>query len=93
MKCSDVYRHICDNLDARLKTRRCREIRLHLKSCPDCSAYLASLKKTVIMVSSVPAPRLPKGAHERLMKALSAHGCFAGEVPPPRRKRSPRRHR
>jgi anti-sigma factor RsiW len=91
MKCSEVYRHICDNLDANLRTRRCQQIRLHLKTCPDCTAYLASLKTTVIMYRSVPAPRLPKGAHQRLMRALNAHGCLTGPVRGPRRKRSPGR--
>lgn len=92
MKCSDVYRHICDNLDANLKTGRCLKIRQHLRTCPDCTAYLASLKSTVVIYRSVPSPRLPKGAHERLMKALSAHGCFTGPVRP-RRRRAPRRQR
>ena len=56
MKCSDVYRHICDNLDANLKTGRCLKIRQHLRTCPDCTAYLASLKSTVVIYRSVPSP-------------------------------------
>jgi len=86
MKCSEVYRHICDNLDQRLRTRRCREIRLHLGACPDCRAYLASLKSTVVLYRSVPSPGLTKAAHDRLMKALQAHGCIPGPAPRPRRK-------
>lgn len=78
MKCTDVYRHICDNLDQRLGTRRCREIRLHLRVCPNCRAYLASLKRTVVLYRSIPSPRLPRGAHDRLIRALKANGCFAG---------------
>ena len=76
MKCTDVYLHICDNLDQRLGTRRCREIRAHLRLCSNCSAYLASLKRTVILFRSVPAPRLPRAAHDRLIRALRKNGCF-----------------
>ena len=76
MKCTEVSLHICDNLDRRLRTRRCREIRKHLRACRNCRAYLDSLKRTVILYQSVPSPRLPKGAHDRLFRALKAHGCF-----------------
>lgn len=62
MKCSDVYRHICDNLDQRLGTRRCKEIKRHLGACPDCRAYLASLKATVRMYRSLPSPLHERGA-------------------------------
>ena len=90
MKCTEVYRHICDNLDQRLGTRRCREIRTHLRACRNCSAYLSSLKRTVVLYQSIPSPRLPPGAHERLITALKAHGCFAAPLKQPR-KRSGRR--
>jgi hypothetical protein len=90
MKCTDVYLHICDNLDQRLGTRRCREIRLHLRVCRNCRAYLASLKRTVTLYQSVPSPRLPRAAHDRLIRALNAHGCFP-EQGVPARKRSGRR--
>ncbi|HMK39729.1 MAG TPA: hypothetical protein VK569_10335 [Bacteroidota bacterium] len=90
MKCSEVYRHICDNLDQSLRTRRCREIRLHLDACRDCRAYLASLKSTVVLYRSLPSPGLPKGAHERLMRALRSHGCIPGVQRRPRRKRASR---
>lgn len=91
MKCSEVYRHICDNLDQRLGTRRCREIRRHLGACPDCRAYLASLKRTVTLYQSVPSPRLPKAAHDRLIRVLNAHGCFPVPEPRVRRRSSPRK--
>ncbi len=86
MKCSDVYLHICDNLDQRLGTRRCREIRLHLRVCRDCRAYLASLKRTVILYQSVPSPRLPRAAHDRLIRVLNAHGCFPEPATRPRKR-------
>ena len=86
MKCIDVYLHICDNLDQRLGTRRCREIRAHLRVCRNCSAYLASLKRTVILYRSVPSPRLPRGAHDRLIRALQKQGCLPGPGSPPHKR-------
>jgi len=88
MKCSDVYRHICDNLDQRLGTRRCREIRRHLGACPECRAYLESLKATVTLYRSVPTPRLPKGAHDRLIRALRESGCLPAPAARTRRRRA-----
>lgn len=85
MKCTEVYLHICDNLDQRLGTRRCREIRLHLRVCRNCRAYLASLKRTVSLYRSVPSPRLPRAAHDRMIRALNAHGCFPESVNRPRK--------
>jgi len=70
MKCIDVYSHICDNLDRRLHSPQCQEIRRHLTVCPNCRAYLQSLKRTVKMYKSVPEPFLPRPVHLRLMKTL-----------------------
>jgi anti-sigma factor RsiW len=93
VKCCDVYRHICDNLDQRLRTARCREIRLHLALCSNCRAYLATLKRTVSLYRSVPSPRLPKAAHDRLIRTLRAHGCVPATSPgalPARSRRKPK---
>ena len=72
MKCADVYLFICGNLDQDINSPRCREIRRHLEGCPDCTAYLESLKKTVVLYRSFPAPRLPRRVHLRLVKAIKS---------------------
>jgi hypothetical protein len=71
MKCRDAYLHICDNLDEQINSPRCREIRAHVKICPDCKAFLTTLKKTVGLYRTMPQPRLPRGAHGRLIHALA----------------------
>ena len=76
MKCLDVYLHVCEDLDQRLGTRRCREIRKHLEACPDCRAYLESLKSTVAVYRAIPAPRLSRAAHVRMLGALRSRGCL-----------------
>jgi predicted anti-sigma-YlaC factor YlaD len=72
MTCRKTYRYICDNLDERLNSPRCRQIREHIGKCPDCRAYLASIKKTVALYKSDTAPTIPPSAHRRLMKAIDA---------------------
>jgi hypothetical protein len=71
MKCRDAYLHICDNLDEQIDSPRCREIKAHLKACPDCKAFLTTLKKTVGLYRTMPQPKLPRGAHSRLVHALA----------------------
>jgi anti-sigma factor RsiW len=70
MKCKDVYLYICDNLDAELNSARCREVRKHLDACPDCTAYLDSVKKTVFLYRTAPSPKVPAAAHERLFRTI-----------------------
>jgi anti-sigma factor RsiW len=71
MKCKQVYLHICDNLDAQMNSPKCREIRRHLATCPDCSALLDSVKKTVSLYRSTPEPDVPSSAHKRLVKTIN----------------------
>jgi len=70
-KCIDVYHHICDNLDQKFDSPECREIRKHMEACPDCRAYLDSLKKTVVLYRSLPAPHISRSAHARLFKIIN----------------------
>lgn len=70
MNCQGVYRHICDNLDQKLDSPRCRQIKMHLATCPDCAAYLDSLKKMVRLYRAVPSPRLTAAAHSRLLRVV-----------------------
>lgn len=70
MKCSSVYVYICTNLDQDLNSARCRQIKKHISECPDCSAYLDSLRKTISLYKQYPAPHVPKSVHNRLFKAI-----------------------
>ncbi len=69
--CKHVYEHICENLDQELDSPQCREIKKHLEACPDCMAYLDSLKKTVSLYRAVPAPKVPRSVHARLIKVIT----------------------
>ncbi|MCF8267755.1 MAG: zf-HC2 domain-containing protein [Ignavibacteriales bacterium] len=45
--CSEVVRHICDNLGEQLNSPKCLAIKEHIAECPDCSKYLNSVEKTI----------------------------------------------
>ena len=70
MKCRDVYLHICDNLDQKLNSRQCLEVKRHLGMCPDCKVYLDSLKKTVHLYRTTLAPDVTARTHRKLLKAI-----------------------
>jgi hypothetical protein len=69
-RCRNVFRHICDRLDADLDSRQCRAIKRHLDGCPDCVTYLRSLKQTVELYRRYPLPRRSKRSVEKLNAAL-----------------------
>ncbi len=68
--CRKVYRRICENLDKGLDSPQCREIKKHLEKCPDCLAYLDSLKKTVLLYRVMPSPAVSKAMRTRLFKVV-----------------------
>ncbi len=69
-KCTQALRYICDNLDAQIDSPKCREIRRHLEECPDCSAYLDSMKKTVDLYRRFSVAPVPKTVHRVLQESL-----------------------
>ena len=69
-ECRKVYRRICENLDQGLDSPQCREIKRHLENCPDCLAYLDSLKKTVLLYRIMPSPPVSRAMRTRLFKVV-----------------------
>jgi predicted anti-sigma-YlaC factor YlaD len=68
--CAEAHRHMCDNLDQKIDSPACRRIKKHLAGCSNCRAYLDSLKTTVTLYRTLPAPRVPAAAHRKLFLAL-----------------------
>ncbi len=68
--CWQVAKHLQEELDARLQSRACREIRKHLAQCPNCMAYLDSLRKTVLLYKRFPDPHTPKRMRAKLFAVL-----------------------
>jgi predicted anti-sigma-YlaC factor YlaD len=70
MKCREVYKYVCTNLDQNLNSARCRRIKKHLSECPDCAAYLDSLRKTISLYREYPTPHVPRSVHKRLFRVI-----------------------
>ena len=68
--CLDVAKHVCGDLDEHINSAECRAIKKHLESCPNCTAYLDSLKKTVLIYQRVPNPRFPRQSRKKLFARL-----------------------
>ncbi len=70
IRCPDVLAHICEELDNKITTAQCREIRRHLAKCPNCTAYLDSLKKTIKLYRTYPEKKVPQKARKELFAVL-----------------------
>jgi predicted anti-sigma-YlaC factor YlaD len=71
MRCPEVLEHICEELDAQISSAKCREIKRHLQECPNCTAYLDSLKKTIRLYKTYPARKVPQKARKELFSVLN----------------------
>jgi hypothetical protein len=68
--CHDVLGHICEELDTRLSSAKCKALKRHIERCPNCTAYLDSLRKTITLYSATPNPRLPGKVRKELFMVL-----------------------
>jgi len=74
VRCHDVLNHICEELDTKLTTAKCRALKRHMEQCPNCTAYLDSLRKTITLYASSPTPPLPRKVHTKLFVVLKLKG-------------------
>jgi len=70
LSCKNIVKFICGELDELIDSPQCREIKKHLKTCPDCSAYLDSLKKTVHLYRGYPNPKVKDRCRKKLFSLL-----------------------
>ncbi len=70
VRCNEVTKYICENLDAQLNSPKCRAIKKHLQSCKTCSKNLADLKKVIAMYRRESVPRLSQSIEKQLFAAL-----------------------
>ena len=70
MECIKKLEEICDRLGEDLDSEKCREIKKHLEDCPNCCAYIDTLKKTVELYKILPEKDVPDDVHTRLWKKL-----------------------
>lgn len=70
MNCTEALPMLHQYLDGDLSGQEARGLKEHLLACPACRNRLQQLEKVEALIQSWPAPRVPEGMTERIMKAL-----------------------
>jgi len=71
LRCTEVAKYVCENLDENLNSRKCHAIKKHLQTCLKCTLQLGSLKKIAFLYRNCPTPGLSVQDHEKLITGLS----------------------
>ncbi|MEO5618653.1 MAG: zf-HC2 domain-containing protein [Candidatus Eisenbacteria bacterium] len=71
MECNELIEQLSDYLDPEAQKQLCREIEDHLSRCRDCSLYVDSVKKTIVIVQAGNPANPPVWMNDRLQSALS----------------------
>ena len=71
MECNDLIEQLSEYLDPEAQKQLCREIEEHLTRCRDCSLYVDSVKKTIVIVQSGKPVTPPVWMNDRLQSALA----------------------
>lgn len=67
----DIIKQICDQMGADLNAPACREVKEHLKNCPDCQVYFNTVRKTVTWCRDLEEKKnIPPEIRNRLLKKL-----------------------
>ncbi len=69
MTCEDVRRFVGEGLNIERNSPSCIAVRDHLASCPDCTAFVASLERTIDCYRSYDIPK-PDGLDSLLDRTL-----------------------
>ncbi len=65
-RCLKILRRLSAYLDDELSVGVCAEIRKHLGACPDCEAFVSSLRETVTLCRHMEPPPLSPSLKVRL---------------------------
>ncbi len=72
-QCYKVVTEVCERLGEDMTSPHCRELMHHIEGCPECKAYLESLKKTV-RVYQKSRTEIPPGLEERMLALITRGG-------------------
>ncbi|HUE75867.1 MAG TPA: zf-HC2 domain-containing protein [Chloroflexota bacterium] len=67
----EVRHLLSDYLDGDLPVGEQERVQHHLDNCPDCHAFMATLRKTARTLEALPRPAAPLDARRRLVEALN----------------------
>ncbi len=71
LRCNEVAKYVCENLDEQLNSRKCRAIKKHLLTCPKCSKDLIDMKKVISLYRKELVPHIPKAIQKRLLTFIN----------------------
>ncbi len=70
-KTPKVFDEVCDFLGGDLDSPVCKEIKAHLESCPECSVYVDSIKRTVhLYKENDECLEAPEECKEKILKNI-----------------------
>ncbi len=70
MECNELIEQLSEYLDPEARAQICREVEEHLSRCHDCSLYVDTVKKTIVIARSGSTPTPPITLNDRLQAAL-----------------------
>jgi predicted anti-sigma-YlaC factor YlaD len=66
LTCREVFLRLSDYLDGDLARVTCQGIRRHLALCPNCRAFVNTLRKTIELCRKLPQYPVPPGVRRKL---------------------------
>ncbi len=72
MECTEVLEQLADYLDEDARVELCKAIEEHLHTCRECSFYVDTVKKTIVLYQADRKLEVPARASALLQSALEA---------------------
>lgn len=76
--CQHLIRHLPDYVDGTAAEAICAEIEAHMTGCENCRVVVDTLRQTIHLTHTLPAPDLPEDARRRLYKRLDLEQFLPG---------------
>jgi len=76
-ECKKDFERMSEYLDGELNDDICREIKSHLRHCPECRECVDSLRKSIELCKKVAEEEITADMRKRLRAAL--RNCFASK--------------
>lgn len=68
--CRDIFGRLSEYLDGDLPPELCEKIRRHLAVCPNCGAFMNTLRKTIELCRRLPRDPVPPDVRRKLRAVL-----------------------
>ena len=78
MDCTEVMEQLSDYLDENVRAELRKAVDEHLKGCHDCSYYVDTVRKTVVLYQADKRLEVPMRATAKLHAALAAEYARSG---------------